>query len=239
MFASTTAADVQVGDQITLEFEGCHPSRVVKTNYLQDASADAENRAGGNYAIAGKLNWVGTNVQTFCIQVGEGLVYGASMDYTYMSLQDAPEDPPYTGGMGSMRATMMRDLYSRYWSEVSDADRYSDAGRDVCAAFQAMIWEITHENLSSATDGLPDAGTVSEINLTLGAMQTNNMTIEATALFSEMKGNLGQDGWLDYYGDSLWGLSNPNYQDQIYLVPGAAVGLAGIGLFGARRRRNR
>ena len=241
LLCSVATADIQKGDEITLDFQTCSPSRTVKTNYLGSASADAANREGGSYARAGMLKWANTPIRTFCIQIGEGLAYGAKMDYTFMNIENTPDDPPYAGGMGMMRATLIRDLYSRWWSQVdaSAGNTQQDEARDLCSAFQAMIWEITHENLTSTNADVPDAGTVAELSATLGAMQTNDMTTNAQGIFGLMKASLGQGGWLDFAGDNLWGLSNPNYQDQIYLVPGGAVGLAGLGLFGARRRRNR
>lgn len=241
LVASAASADIQKGDEITLEFLTSSPSRTVKTNYLGGANASAANRAGGNYARAGMLNWSNTAIKTFCIQIGEGLAYGDTMDYTYMNIEYTPDDPPYTGGMGVMRATLIRDLYSRWWTQVDAAGNnpYTEDSRDMCSAFQAMIWEITHESLTSTDVDVPDAGTVAELSLTLGAMQTNDMTTNAEGIFGMMKASLGQGGWLDYAGDNLWGLSNPDYQDQIYLVPGGAVGLAGLGFFAARRRRNR
>ena len=57
-----------------------------------------------------------------------------------------------------------------------------------------------------------------------------------------MKESLGgdkDDHWLDYLGVNLWGLTSPDYQDQLIVVPGAAAGFIGLGIFGARRRRRR
>ena len=241
LLSSVGSADIKRGDEITLDFQRCSPARTVITNYLGSASADAANRAGGNFARAGMLKWANLPIKTFCIQIGEGLVYGQSMDYTFVNIESAPDDPPYAGGMGVIRATLIRDLYSRWWSQVdaSAGDTQLDEARDLCSAFQVMIWEITHENLTSKNSDIPDADTVAALSASLGAMQTNNMTINAQGIFGMMKASLGKDGWLDHVGDNLWGLSNPDFQDQIYLVPGGAVGLAGLGLFATRRRRNR
>ena len=73
----------------------------------------------------------------------------------------------------------------------------------------------------------------------MGAMQTNGLTSGASGIFDDMKASLGEGGWMDSYGDNLWGLSNPDYQDQLIVVPGGAIGFAGLGLFAARRRRQR
>ena len=140
--------------------------------------------------------------------------------------------------MGAMRATMIRDLYSRYWPSVNAVE--DSTGRDLCAAFQAMIWEISHETLVDSQ--APGESQVDALNLTEGAMQLALMTDGATNYFYQMKDALGgsrDDEWLDYLGDNLWGLSNPDYQDQIIVVPGAAAGFLGLGIFGARRRRRR
>jgi hypothetical protein len=179
-----------------------------------------------------------SNFITFCIQIGEDVEYGDDIEFTFETVESTPDDPPYAGGMGEMRGIMVRDLYSRWYKQVSEAGNDA-AGQALSGAFQIMIWEITHESLAGSASGQPLASTVSQLDIELGAMQTDGVNAAAAGIFADMKASLGQDGWLDSYADNLWGLSNPTYQDQILVVPGSAIGMAGLGLFGARRRRQR
>ena len=238
MIAGSAAADYVVGDRIALEFQGSNPRLEVFTSYVEGADSDAANRGPGAYSLAGRLNWIDSDFITFCIQIGEDVEYGDNIEFTFETVESTPDDPPYAGGMGEMRATMVRDLYSRWYNQVSEAGN-DDAGRALSGAFQIMIWEITHESLTGSASGQPIDQTISQLDIGLGAMQTNGVNAAAAGLFNDMKSSLGMGGWMDSYGDNLWGLSNPTYQDQILVVPGAAVGMAGLGFFGARRRRKR
>lgn len=238
MLAGSASADYVVGDTIALQFQGSNPRLEVFTSYVEGDSSSAVNRGPGAYSLAGRLNWMDSNFITFCIQIGEDVEYGDDIEYTFETLETTPDDPPYAGGMGEMRGIMVRDLYSRWYKRVSEAENDAE-GQALSGAFQIMIWEITHESLTGSASGQPLDSTVSQLDIELGAMQTNGANAEAAGIFAEMKASLGQGGWLDAYGDNLWGLSNPTYQDQILVVPGAAVGMAGLGFFGARRRRQR
>jgi hypothetical protein len=228
IIAGGASAAVMQGDEITLAFQSSTPSQAVYFSFVENASSSSANRTAAlEFGRAGKVNWQDYNTITFCIQIGEDVEYGNVIDFTFEPVEDTPDDPPYAGGMGGNRATMVRDLYSRWYNDVKNSD-----SSDLASAFQAMIWEITHETLTMDLD-------TSDLHLTTGAMQTNGLTTGAEGLFDQMKNSLGQGSWMDSYGDNLWGLSNPDYQDQLIVVPGAAIGFAGFGLFAARRRRQR
>ena len=230
IIASGASAGVMPGDDITLAFQSSTPSENVLFSFVEGASASSANRTAAlEFGRAGKVNWQDYNTITFCIQIGEDVEYGNVIDFTFETVESTPDDPPYAGGMGGMRATLVRDLYSRWYNGVKNSDSSA-----LASAFQAMIWEITHETFASDYD-------TSDLNLTTGAMQTNGLSTEAEGIFGDMKASLGggTGDWMDSYGDNLWGLSNADYQDQLIVVPGGAIGFAGLGLFAARRRRQR
>lgn len=229
------------GTTIDLEFRTSGPARPVLINYIFGADADAAARAGGSYGYAGFLNWT-NGLKSFCVQIKEDIPAGVSVEFTFANLEDVPDDPPYSAGMGLVRAAMLRDLYSRWWSVVDTAGEAATADSDLCAAFQVMIWEISHETLPIGSSTEPGELEVDALALNRGAVQVNNMTTEAASYFDQMLASLGgskRDTWLDHLGDSLWGLTNPDYQDQILVVPGAGAAFAGLGLVGLRRRRRR
>jgi hypothetical protein len=176
------------------------------------------------------------------VQIKEGIEPDAVIPYTFTEVENTPEGVSEPGPMGMMRETMIRDLYSRWWAPVNSATSFSTSSRDICAAFQAMIWEITHETLDSTGTMDPSSAQVDALALDLGAMQLNSMTSGATDFFYQMKMSLGgsnNDQWLNYLGDGLWGLTNPVHQDQLIVVPGASAGFMGLAAFAARRRRRR
>lgn len=228
IIASGASAAIMPGDDITLAFHSASPSQAVYFSFVEGASASSANRTEAReFGRAGKVNWQDYNTITFCIQIGEDVEYGDVIDFTFETVESTPDDPPYAGGMGGMRATMVRDLYSRWYNDVKISD-----SSDLASAFQAMIWELTHETFASDYD-------TTGLHLTTGAMQTNQLSAEAQGIFGAMANSLGDGGWMDSYGDNLWGLSNADYQDQLIVVPGGAIGFAGLGLFAARRRRQR
>lgn len=239
---SSAIAGPVPGQEITLTYKNSGPYRAVRINYLFDSSSPvdpgAPNRSGGTFGFAGFVNWDG-GVKTFCCQIKEDVDPDEPITFEFALVKNVPDEMPAPGAMGAMRETMIRDLYSRWWSQVNNASDNSD-GRDLCAAFQAMVWEITHETIAPASD--PGKSQVDALALQLGAMQLNSVTDGTANYFDEMKLSLGganDDQWLDYIGVNLWGLTSPDYQDQLIVVPGAAAGFIGLGIFGARRRRRR
>ena len=65
---------------------------------------------------------------------------------------------------------------------------------------------------------------------------TDSYSSTVMDMANDMIANLGNGGFLEYY--KLRGLTNPNNQDMLIVVPTPAIaGLAGLGLAGMRRRR--
>ena len=112
--------------------------------------------------------------------------------------------------------------------------RHRTSASNSAAAFQLVVWEISHENFASETDA---SVAVAEIDLSLGAMAfTDTYSTEVADIAQAMIDDLGQGGFMSYY--KLFGLTNSANQDMLIVVPSPAIaGLAGLGLVGMRRRR--
>jgi len=237
---SASAVDIAPGDEVTLTFQTSGPSNVVTTSFVFGAASDSQNRTSTTRGRAGMIHWLGGS-KSFCVQVQEYVGNGDVVDFTYSEVRDTPENFTSSGGMGELRATMITDLYSRWYDSIKNYGPTGggEMGRDMCAAFQAMVWEITHETLGGGTE--PQKSDIDALDLSLGAMQVNEMTDGAISYFDAMKQSLGGGGsdWIDRMGGTLWGLQSADYQDQLIVVPGIGVAFAGLGLVGMRRRRNR
>ena len=132
--------------------------------------------------------------------------------------------PP--GAMGAIKATLVSDLYRRYYSGLSTAQDN--------AAFQIALYEITHENLSAADA----ASALAQLDLTRGAFQTS-ASAEAFQSAADMLASLGEGGFKSV-GNNLRGLTNATAQDQLLMVPvGGPAILAGLGLLGVGVLRRR
>ena len=190
---------------------------------------------------AGERVWTnqyGREMTTYCIQVFEGASVGDTVTYTQTTdLTTVPEAPPAPGPMAGFQVNMVQDLYSRFIDGKTgkiatgtslDAFDYSVAS----SAFQLVLWELVHENF----DATSADEAVDQVSMSMGAFQAENDATEAT---SAIIAELGQDGW-GSIGDNLVGLSSPNMQDQLTVVPlPTPLLLAGIGLIGAGIVRRR
>ena len=175
---------------------------------------------------AGILNWVG-GLQTFCVQLEENIDSGTTLDFDVVGPESLPDQPPLPGPMGSARSAVMQDLFFRYYDTVI-AGSVAEA-----AAFQMVIWEISHEMDAIDTDA---ASIVLGLDFGSGAA-TFNSSLVVNSIADSMLGSLGSGGFNGY--SRLLGLTNGEYQDQLIVVPGAGAiaGLAGVA--GIRRRRRR
>ena len=240
----SSASAMSIGETWTLTARDSG-GRALYYSYDGDRSSSATAVTGDRAALAGFTSWdvtavdggiyVGT-MRTFCVEINEGFP-DDPIDYTITDLESVPEETP-PGNMNANQATMIQDLYNRYYSSIANQGSSSWTNYvDTTAAFQMVIWEISHENFSS-TDL---AGMKAELNINEGAMQVSSMqqgdqaTIFSTA--ADMISSLGTGGWWD---SSQWvyGGTNPDNQDLLIVVPSPAIaGLAGLGLAGMRRRR--
>lgn len=137
--------------------------------------------------------------------------------------------------MGALKATVIRDLYARFYHTVKAS------GSDTLnAAFQCLVWEITHENTNAQTA----AGVLGQLDLGKGAFQlkvdgnNNNAGVfgAANSMLAELGGSSDDDFRFFSNGDNLRGLRHDTAQDQILVVPISCAGPHGRCRTPRRRR---
>lgn len=220
--ATTGQADIMVGDSVDLTFAGTEATRAVSWEF--DGGTGSSN--------AGVLLW-GGGVRSFCVQLEENIAGGQTVTFDAVAPDALPDQPPLPGPMGAARSLVMQDLFSRWYDDVMG--RTGSDLKNHAAAFQMVIWEISHE-MSAAGDA---AGIFSGLDLASGDMLfdpgANSATVYGIA--NSMLGSLGNGGFSSY--SRLVGLTNDTYQDQLVVVPGVGslAALMGVAAVGRRRRR--
>jgi hypothetical protein len=256
MVASSATAGLQIGDSVTLSRVATSPQRNVTVNFDYSRTSSASGVTGGSIGIAGITTFDiisrtsggtttsgGGEMSGFCVEFAESFV-DDPITYEIVAVTAVPEENP-PGNMSANQATMMADLYSRYYASSTETSGSSWTDRqNNAAAFQLVVWEISHENFAASDL----AGMKTELNISLGAFvvtdATNGDSVAATAvegLANTMISALGNGGWNQY--GALVGATNGttgsnDNQDFLFVVPSPAIaGLAGLGLVGMRRRR--
>ena len=244
VMASSASAGLEVGDTFTVSRITTSPGRMVVINYdTSVTSSSSTARSGGENAQAGmqNFNWLKTNgsdlpggvkISAFCVEVAEAFP-DDPIQYSVVEPTSVPEESP-PGNMSANQALLIQDLYAKNYADILDTTNDTSWGNtsDEVAAFQLMIWEISHESFSGTT--LSDM--VNELSLTLGAFQvTNSFNSEVATIAGDMITGLGVGGFQTY---NVLGGTNSTNQDLLIVVPSPAIaGLAGLGLAGMRRRR--
>jgi hypothetical protein len=171
---------------------------------------------------------------TYCLQLYQGVDLGGNYDFTLTEIEDSPTSPPFPGAMGDQRAILLRDLYAR-WADPLTAGlpMAEDEMNNAATAFQILIWEITHERFSAEdADGM-----IAQIDLGIGALQWDSNNSAITDFANAMISSLGEGGFRDA---QLLGLTNPNAQDQVSMIPApGSLFLVSLSAIGARRTRRR
>ena len=179
------------------------------------------------------------DIQTYCLQLYQGVDIGSTYDYAITPIEDSPTSPPSPGPMGDQRARIIQDLYARNIDPVHGGIVNTTEGDVVASALQMVIWEITHERFTATTA----AGMVNQMALDMGAFQWNGqgnqspeIEDEIALAATEMISTLGMGG---FQTAALVGLTNPEAQDQVMQIPAPAAAFLLTGLLagGARRRR--
>ena len=181
-----------------------------------------------------------TPIQTYCLQLFQGVDIGETYTYQITPIEDSPSSPPNPGPMGAERARILKDLYARNTDPTHGGITDTTDGDIIASAFQMLIWEITHERFTATTA----AGMVTQMSLDMGAFQWNgqgNQTPEIETAIgvaaNDMIAALGMGG---FQSAELLGLTNPEAQDQVMRVPAPAGACILTGLLaGGRRRRRR
>lgn len=230
--AAATAAsrgDIRAGDTgISLTLTSVSPSRAVSAYFNDTSSGTVYQRT----LQAGQLNWNG-GIDSFCVQLLESITVGATRTFDAVEVEEVPDAPPGPGPMGSLRATLIKDLYARHYADLSDTSSSTEA-RNRAAAFAMVIWEITHQDSSATTA----AGVLADLDLTAGNARFNSSSSVNSLASGWLNGLGGGTGDFQNF-TKLIGLTDPTTQDFLIVVPGPSGLMAFAGLAVARTRRRR
>lgn len=223
---SASADAIRAGDtDITLTLASVTPARAVSAYFSDTSTGDIFDRT----VTAGLLNW-DNGSSSFCVQILESIAVGQAKTFDAVEVEEVPEAPPGPGPMGTLRATLIRDLYARHYFDMLDATG-SDA-RNQSASFAMIVWEITHQD-SDATNA---ADLLADLDLSAGNAQFSSSTTVNTLASGWLSGlGGGTDDFLSF--GQLLGLTDPTTQDFLIVVPGPAGLMAFAGLAGIRSRR--
>ena len=234
---ASASAGLEPGDVISVSRLGTAPGHAIRYNYDASRSWDAAATGADYFGLAGVNSFQNENggiFRTFCVEMNEGFVDDPII-YTVTELANVPEELP-SPGMSEARQTLMKDLYARFYDDTQYEPGVNNWGEaaDAASAFQLVVWEISHENFGSETDAV---SAQTEMNISVGAMSiTDTYSAEVATIAADMIADLGGGGFRAY--SKLLGLTNPNNQDMLIVVPSPAIAaLAGLGLVGMRRRR--
>jgi len=207
----------QVGFNSNLSWD----SGTAVTLWSVRAQQHAFTEAGGNQF----LSW--------CAEVYQGVAQGSTYTFDVVAPEQAPGGDVAPGPMGAIKATAARDLFARWINPVNGYVNGAMADRDAkSAAFQIVLWEITHENFTATSA----QGILSQMSLTNGAFRAD-ISGETASWYAAIVQSLGVDG---FQMVALDGLTDEFAQDQLRLsaIPApAAIALAGFAGLAARRRR--
>ena len=212
VMSNTLTADIEVG------YSGMAAYEQIRYSYDSSVNWDSANRPTEKSAFSGRLKFNGGDFYGFCIE----LLQPVSSDVQVYELETFSDQPSPLFERGGLVAS----LFDQYYSDVS-----SSGSRELASAFQMMVWELSHENFTSASDA------TSQISLSEGATQFAEYSNEAEMYFDMMASSL------DYTAssDGIQILANDEFQDFVSVtIPGPSVlMLCGIGVaLGNRKRRS-
>jgi len=91
---------------------------------------------------------------TFCVEINQDVYLGGTYTFTTGTVASAPTPGtplPGSGGMGTIKANLLNDLWTRHYSDVTDAT--------TGAAFQVAVWEVVYDtNFNLGTDNFQAYG---------------------------------------------------------------------------------
>jgi hypothetical protein len=234
-------AGMASADQMCLDYDGYGANRSVGVSYDSSKSWNSATRTSFSTIKVGEhlFHSGPNNVSTFCVQLFEGLIVGEHVCFDIVGVPDVPDAPPQPGPMGAVAATVVNDLYWRFYAYATDESQAAATRNLRCSAFGVALYELTHENFTAITP----VGTLAQINLFGGAFQVNGNNAgmaDVVSLAQFFLLGLGTDGFHNVPG--LLGLTNRDKQDQLVVVPLPAAGglaMAGLALAGVIRKRLR
>jgi hypothetical protein len=174
----------------------------------------------------------GNQTLTWCTEVYQGVNLGNTYTFNVTAAENAPSSPVAPGPMGAAKGGVVRDLFARWINATTGYVNGSTSDRDAkSAAFQVVLWEITHENFTATTS----QGILGQLSLSTGAFRAN-LTGASASWYSQIVASLGVGG---FQNSDIYGLTNDLAQDQLAIaVPGpGAIALLGLAGLANRRRR--
>lgn len=235
MGIAPTVSAIDLGDTVVVSYNSTATlGRTVDWNYDSARAFDSTSITGtSNLALAGLFTFdviAGGTIQAFCVEVAENFPDDPiTYDVTEPSL--VPEESP-PGPMGDTRLSLVKDLYANFYDDAVTGDGDTSYGNtaDEAAAFQLVLWEITHENFTGSTASqMKDQMFIEKGAFAITSFANSNIL----GIANNMIAALGSGSAFE-----LFGFSNPTNQDLLVVVPSPAIaGLAGLGLAGMRRRR--
>ena len=212
--AAAGLAGVASADTVNVVFGG------ISGNYGKSVDIQLSNGLkfgdGSSYKSgiwAGQLTHIidGVSEKTYCTELTQ---WAHSGIFDIVDVEDAPKPG---SGMGAEKAAAIYALFNST-NRAQDINTNKEA-----AAFQAVIWEIVYDY----------EGSNSDFNISAGSVKISGID---SALFNLFKG-YAQSGST---AASVVAISNPNYQDQLRIVPlPSAAGMAGLGLLALSAKRRR
>lgn len=210
-------------DTVEVRYVGTGLHRTIQVSGVRNATVHAgelihefRNGTGSAAALNGQI-------RTFCTEVTQNV----NSSWRVFNLVDASDAPNPGSPMGDAKAAQLARLY-----DIAAGQQNQSA--DFAAAFQMMVWEIVYDyNPANAATGNLDR-TSGAIRFLSGDSHFNTVV----AIFDSLRASLLSSNSTGISG--LHAIVNGNVQDQLVVIPlptAGAMGLAGIGLIAARRRR--
>lgn len=215
-FACATCANAD----FALNYSGMAALEQIHYTYTQDNSVmwDSATRDANQYGFAGRILFNDGAIDGFCIELEQEVSDNAA-PYSFQNFDERPIDT-------YERGRLLSSLFQHYYQEVVDSESNAMA-----AAFQIMVWELSHENFTSYEEAKD------QIAIDLGAVQFADFSDAAFEHFLQMK----DDIFLAQYPSGVAVLHNDQFQDFVTLVvpSPSALALAGIAMAVGNRRRRR
>jgi hypothetical protein len=164
----------------------------------------------------------GSPISTFCVQLTAGTT-SSQAPYTVNSLNTtstastiAANNPTNINGVSNAIEALYGMYYNTAWGSLSTFKSASSSVQAQASAFQLALWELTYDGTADLTN--PNSSHFfSSGNFDVGACSAEQ---EAQTMLNNVLNNINQ-GITDFNqnlpGETLVILTNPTYQDQIYL----------------------